>query len=213
MGLSINTGMLADLKIHDPEGASWLATSFDKLNRLLAKHALPAHVEPEAVAPMPYRGACLSFPYAYLHRLRRALAFARQDPAAFGPAPADWDPNTDPLLESELFVFMDAHLICHSDCEGFYVPIDFADPLYAEKQGEVSGGIVGSTQRLLQELISVAPLLGIRLDEDRLSDAEAKLIASDDTEQHPLGIERLVWFALYEAAAHSLAQRTAIVFQ
>lgn len=215
MGLSIGIGMLADLQEHDPEGAAWLAAAFEKLNVLLVKQGLPRHEEPSEFTrqiPDPSRRPCTSFPYGYLHRLRRALAIARQEPSAFSPVPDDWDPSLDPWLEQELFVYMDAHLICHSDCEGFYVPVDFAQPLYGEKAGDVRGGIVGSSQYLLQELIEVAPLLGIRLEAGGLSDAEAEVLTNEDSSSHPYGIERLVWFALYEAASASLAQGVAIVF-
>ncbi len=32
MGLSISTGLLADLKIQDSKGAAWLEQNFEKLN-------------------------------------------------------------------------------------------------------------------------------------------------------------------------------------
>lgn len=211
MGLSISTGMLADLHIHDPEGAEWLAEDFEKLNVLLEQQGLPKHLEPITITKPPSRGQHSSFPYGYLHRLRRALAFANQDPSAFGPIPDGMDAANDPILENELYVMMNSHLICHSDCEGFYLPIDFAEPLIDDLELNFAGAIVGSSQRLQQELIKVAPLLEIQLDSGILSDAEAQKLARHN-QQHPFEIERLVWFALYEATVTSLAQKTAIVF-
>lgn len=214
MGLSIKTGLLADLKVNDPEGASWLATEFERINVLLEKNGLPKHQEPHKIGKQTSRSRCNSFPYGYLHYLRRALAFARQDASAFTPVPDEWEPSDDPILENELFVLMNAHLICHSDCEGYYVPVDFEEPLFSVADDEqISGAILGSSTRLLQELIQVAPLLEIQLDSGQLSDAEAQVLADDVSQRHPFSIERLVWFALYEAARISLAQGTAIVFQ
>ena len=39
----------------------------------------------------------------------------------------------------------DSHLLCHSDCEGFYLPIDFADVIVdAKNQMRIAGGLLGS---------------------------------------------------------------------
>ena len=42
MGLAVEVGMLADLMVHDTEGAEWLRESFAKVNEVLAENNLPA---------------------------------------------------------------------------------------------------------------------------------------------------------------------------
>ncbi|MFL5807079.1 MAG: hypothetical protein ACJ8CR_35785 [Roseiflexaceae bacterium] len=213
MGLAIETGVLAHLLKYDQEGADWLATTLEGLNRVLVKHGLPPHDEPRELPHWQHRGECGSFPYSYLHFLRRAISFSRHDPAGFAPAAAGWEPSlSDPWLDYELTVYMDAHTICHSDSQGFYVPIDFDMPIYGDAQSPVVGGIVGSTNRARMELIAVAPLLGIELDGDELSDAQAAVLAGERDGAHPLWIERLVWFTFFEATTASLRYKTAIVF-
>jgi hypothetical protein len=73
----------------------------------------------------------------------------------------------------------------------------------------------GSSQRLLSELIEVAPALGIKLDRrGELADDEATRISElAEAEQTPYYRELLSWMALYEAARLSIQHRTAIVFQ
>ena len=131
MGLSLTVGELA---WHlgpdgDPEGLEWLRDNLQKLNALLRKNSLPEHREPEAMPEIDRRGALHSFPYSCTHHLRRAVAYARRAPEKFAKIDREQEPSKDPYIDRELSVQMDCHLICHSDCEGFYVPIDFPKPL------------------------------------------------------------------------------------
>ena len=83
--------------------------------------------------------------------------------------------------------------------------------IYADEGLEIEGGgIIGSSQRLLAELIHVAPLLEITLEkDDTLSDAEAK---TSMDESHRYFLERAVWFAAFETAEYSVKHKTLIVF-
>lgn len=212
MGLAISTGMLADLLKNDEEGAEWLEKNLKDLNNLLIKNNLPIHQEPREIINSNYRGYCGSFPYSYLHYLRRALAYARQKPDKFKPAPAKWEPSSDSLIDRELTVYLDSHIICHSDAAGFYVPLDFEYPLYSEKALPITGDIVGSTVRARQELIKVAPLLDIKLDGEQLSDQEAEKLANEKDHTHAYWLERLVWFTFFEVVNESLINKSVIVF-
>lgn len=212
MGLAVSIGVLAGDE-PDPEGVEWHREEFREVNRLLAARGLPMHQEPESLPDIPHRGQLLSFPYSWLHYLRRALAFARQAPDEFCPAPDGWNPSEDERLDDELSIHMDSHLICHSDTEGFYVPIDFPEPLYDDEEGKIpGGGILGSSQHALQEIIQVAPLLGIPLKVGHLSDEVAKSIAHEADESHPYWIERKVWLTMYEAFRRSIEYKCAVVF-
>jgi hypothetical protein len=139
--------------------------------------------------------------------LARAVAYARNAPKQF--TPVDGDPKDDPHLEREFTVDMDSHVICHSDVEGFYVPIDFRHPIFDD---HIWGGWLGSSQRALAELVRTAPLLEIPLRKGKLSDKEAKLIAEEKDRAHPCWRERRVWLKFFEAARHSIDFGTAISF-
>jgi hypothetical protein len=105
---------------------------------------------------------------------------------------------------------MDSHLICHSDTEGFYVPIDFPEPLYDDTD-ELVGGMLGSSQRALEEVLLAAPLLGIDLVDGKPSKVDIDSIQEEDDTQ-PLWIERKVWLAMYEKFRLSIEHGTAVVF-
>lgn len=213
MGLALSVGELA---WHlgpdgDPEGLEWLREELKHLNALLWRRGLPEHHEPEVLPKIDRRGALHSFPYSYTHHLRRAVAYARRAPEKFATIDRQQEPSEDPHIDRELSVWMDSHLICHSDCEGFYVPIDFPEPLYADDDEELTGVILGSSQRLLAELIQAAPLLEITVDvTGTLSDAEAVILRDENS--HRYGLERQVWFAFFEAARASVQYNSVISF-
>jgi hypothetical protein len=212
MGLAVSLGTLACGPDTDPEGIEWLRKDFLQVNRVLAAHGLPRHEEPECLPDFPYRGQLLGFPYSWLHYLRRAVAFARQVPDQFCPVAVNENPADDERIDRELSVMMDSHLICHSDCQGFYVPIDFPEPLYDDQEEGLPGGILGSSQQALQETIQAAHLLGIPVVDGRLSDEAAKTIVEEPDGLHPYWIERKVWLTMFEAFRHSVEYKCAVVF-
>lgn len=212
MGLAISVGQLADLTEHDEEGADWFREQLGEINRVLRANRLPEHVEPEVLPRLDDRSAEGSFGYSWLHYLRRAVAYSRKAPEQFRPVAAGEKPTEDPLVDDELFVDMSSHVICHSDCEGYYVPVDFPEPLYDNSGGKLAGGILGSSRPALMELVGAAELLDIHLAGDALSDDEADRINAEEDGAHPLWIERKCWLTLYEALRLSLEHRTAVVF-
>lgn len=107
---------------------------------------------------------------------------------------------------------MRSHLICHSDTEGFYVPIPFQELVLSDNPEVPGGGIIGSSDTLFRELVSMAPALGIALAGNELADHEAKRLSSEIENENALWIEKTVWFDLFEAARLSLEHDTAIVF-
>lgn len=213
MGLAVEIGMLADLIANDPEGADWTRESLAKVNEVLAENNLPQHNEPEQLPTMHNRAGILSYPYSFLHHLRRVYARATNDPDwTPTPTPEGEDPAEDSVLDKEMDM-MSSHLLCHSDAEGYYLPIDFNDVIIDEKnQDRIPGGLLGSSCRLLEELIRIAPKLGITLDGGQLSDAEADKINKDFESEEGLWIEKIVWISLFEAARLSIEHKTAICF-
>jgi hypothetical protein len=215
MGLSMSVGCLAFSRKEDPEAYELLRESFQAVNRLLLSVGLPAHEEPEKLPRMKNRFKHLGQPYGWLLYLRRAVAHAIRGRTQLKPLGKGKNPEKDPLYHDVLFS-VDSHIVCHSDCEGFYVPVDFLNPLYDDLPDEdprcVEGGILGSSQAVLRELVRVAPLLGISVAGDALSDKDFKQIHDKPEEGTALWIERQVWLEFFEAARLSIRYRTAIVF-
>ncbi|MCP3922486.1 MAG: hypothetical protein GY714_07875 [Desulfobacterales bacterium] len=213
MGLSVEIGMLADLVINDSEGAGWLLDSFKGVNEVLAENALPEHKEPKVLPEFCRRSELNSFPYSFIHHLRRVYARVVNDPDWIPVEVSDGeDPARDPFVEEESMMFS-SHLLCHSDAEGFYLPIDFDEVLIDETDQErIPGGLVGSSYRLLDELKEIAPKLDIKLDGNQLSDDEAKKLNELIGSEENLHIEKLVWFTLFEVTRLSIEFKTAICF-
>jgi hypothetical protein len=209
MGLAISVGHFSDLQENDAEGAAWFRENIEALNGVLQQHQLPAHQESVNVPEFESRAACDSFPYSFLHYLRRVYAHAKRDPAwRAEPLEAGQNPTEDDVLDEEMFMF-ESHLLNHSDAEGYYVPQDFEDTIYDDT---VPGGMIGSSQHLLRELMQTAPALDITLEHGELSDAEAQRINQVGESDEALYRENTVWIALFEAARLSIKYNTLIVF-
>jgi len=224
MGLSISVGILADLRESDPEGAELVRRDFDIINEILRQHGLPKHEEPTSLPMLRDRSGVTGFPYSFLHYLRRFYArwldqreqpFVRRLYAKWIGQPVQMPP---PVVEGEkpahdLVLEKIAsprhHLLWHSDCEGYYVPIEFPRVLESQR---IDGGGLGSSVRLLKELILIAAPLGIVLRDRQLSDADASVIAEEAEKGGPYWIERLAWLTLFEAARLSIEHRAAIHF-
>jgi hypothetical protein len=212
MSLSISVGVLAGGPDADPEAVEADRKAFRQINELLVANELPPHTEPESLPDLVYRGQLISFPYAWIPYLYRAVAYARRAPQSFRPVQAGENPYKDKRVDAELYTFAESHIICHSDTEGYFVPIDFRDLLVDNEPGGLVGRVLGSSQQALRELIKTAPLLGIPLDGDTLSDEAAREIASEADEAHPYWIERKVWFSMFEAFRYSVACKCAVVY-
>jgi hypothetical protein len=205
MGLAIGVGILADLIIHDEEGAEWTRKSIASLNEVLVSQGLLEHCEPEKLPPMTRRSVT-SYPYSFLHYLRRAFACVeRQEPVRTGNM-TDTDFN---LVQDVAIDLMDSHLLSHSDAEGFYLPQAFRDLLCDDR---LPGGFAGSLPQLLKELERVAPAIGIQLENGILPPVEEDKLARIDDDADPFYREKIVWFSLYEAAKLCMVHGTLLVF-
>ncbi|MEU8901345.1 hypothetical protein [Nocardia sp. NPDC048505] len=214
MGLAISVHSYASALTYadDPEYLEYLREDIDTINRVLADNGLPPHTEAETEGPATMRKHAGSFPYSFVHYLRRAYAHAYTHPGQpLTPLAEGRQPTEDPLLEEVMYGF-ESHLICHSDAEGYYVPIDFDQVLVPEDPGiKLAGGLLGSSVALLRELIYLAPHIGIELEDGNLTDAAAAALHRYD-EDHPFQREREIWLALFESARVSVANRTLISF-
>lgn len=213
MGLSISVGILADLLENDPESAERFDEDFAAANRRLTAAGLPPHVEPRALPPLESRARIDGLPYSFIHYLRRTYAHRVTTPDWMAtPLPDGVDPTEDETLEDVAGMF-ESHLLCHSDAEGFYLPVDFEEVIFAEQdETDLPGGMLGSSYRLLEELVLVAPALGIALSNGQLSDEEASRLTAISEGEESLYREIESWLLLYESARLSIAHKTAIVF-
>jgi hypothetical protein len=207
MGLAVEVGIFADVLENDPDAADQFRESFERVNAALADAGLPQHHEPETPPMMRSRCSCGSYPYTFLHHLRCVYAHFEGDPNWRPRAGERMDPD-DPILERS-YARTRSHLIQHSDCEGYYVPFDFDDIVRDER---VPGGMLGSSYRLRDELVAVAPVLGIRLQDGELSDEEAARVDAVGESDSAMSKENLVWLSLFEAARLSIEHRAAICF-
>lgn len=203
MGLAVCVGLLADLLEHDSEGAEWLRQGIAGLNTALAENGLPSHREPEQLELPSFRG-CHSFPYSFLHYLRRAYAYSVEGL----PAPTGELTDEQDALVTDVSTLFESHLLCHSDAEGYYVPQDFAEPIFHDS---VPGGMLGSSVALLRELRAVAPAIEIELHETGLPGTTLDALA-DVGQEARYYQEWIVWLALWEAAQASADQGTLLVF-
>lgn len=220
MGLAVAThvfaGALGDGNDpeNDPEYLDHLRDQLRAINDLLAGEGLPPHHEATTRGPATARDQLGGVPYSFVHYLRRAYARAHENPdepltpVAEGEHPAD-----DPAVEHLAYMF-ESHLLCHSDCDGYYVPVDFDEVLFPDDELGLPGGMIGSSQALVRELVYTAPYLGIRLVDGELTDAEIGRIYEEhgDDDEHPLYRERETWLLFYEAARISVANSTIITF-
>jgi hypothetical protein len=184
---------------------------FRNVNLILEENHLPMHHEPESLPPLQNRCSLNSFPYSFLHYLRRAHAYRIHDPAWLArPLAAQEDPALDSVLVGELLSGT-SHLICHSDAEGFYVPVPFGRVIFDTVE-RLPGGMLGSSQTLIKELKQATPAIGVHLDRDTLHDDEIARIHSALENERGLWKEQAVWLSLFEAARLSIQHRAAISF-
>jgi hypothetical protein len=213
MGLAIGVGMVAELGRRDPAAADRMRQDLEAINERLKSAGLPTHQEPSDFdEPLKSRASISSFPYSWLHYLRRFAAHVMRAPR-WVPYPIEpgEDPADDPVLR-QMYRGLSSHLLCHSDSEGYYLPVDF-HALILDPEQKLRGSVVGSSYRLREELLGLTEPLEIPVGGGGdLSDEAARSLAAQRPSGAPFAVERLVWLALFEAARLSIEHRTAIVF-
>lgn len=229
MGLSLEVGILVDLRENDEEGFDYFRNQFEALNSHLNQANIAAHVEPDDCEVW----SCEMFGYSGLHYLRRLAAYL--DATEHLPPPGDDGASKDPRLEqyfqhvmgkipsfaARLFQKQHTfsrsfdHLIVHSDAEGFYLPIEFTDVQYPDEKLEIAGGMIGSAPRLLSECKRIAGVLEIPSDLDETSkalwDAADSQGEGDQTWQR-YGIESYSCVCLMRGCMKSIESKAALVF-
>jgi hypothetical protein len=239
MGLGITVGILADLLEHDEEGAEWISEQLYDVNKLLQKEGLQQHVEPTNCEVWSVDG----YGYSGLHALREVAGFFWKGiPISKTNMLTGNDrTNSDILFDAAIPQLMGEksggffarilgkktlnanlpflHLVCHSDAEGFYVPVDFPVPITPKVIRDETASIwpLGSVQQLNQELDVLIHTLeipiGMNSQSDELFDAiESKERSKNDSLWHAQPIASYSALILKEACVASLKTGAAISF-
>jgi len=228
MGLSLEVGILSDLKEADAEGFAHFAESFARLGSFLRQLGLPPHCEPDD--SKVWSGDM--YGYSGLHYLRRLAAHVEYENRL--PQPGNDDSSKDVLLARYYDDYCARqgfvgkllgrkprrpkgfnHLVMHSDAEGYYLPIDFADVLFPPDELRIPGGMVGSTHRLQNECLKLKEILRIpeRLTQECDELCEAMEHQGEGEELWSrYGIECFSCVQLLAACEASLQSGAAIVF-
>lgn len=214
MGLSVEVNFLGYLiNEEDTTAVNWFREELKMINRALEHSSLPFHIEPEEYLNLSYRTPITSFPYHFVQHFHRAVAYARNGVTKYYSVPDDAnDLIRNEFMDIEVLEKMDSHLICHSDCEGYYVPIEFNEIIFDDNNFPITGGMLCSSQKGLEELILTAPLIGIKLNDNCQPEDHEFVRLKDDDETSEFWRERIVWLTFYEAFKHSIQANTAVVF-
>lgn len=219
MGLALQVGILAELQELDQEGFDYFREQFALINQVLKANGLPEHQEPVDVeADQSF--SCDMFGYSGLHYLRRIAAHLANEREL--PPPGDDKVADDPVLqkhyslvETETPHIPFQHLIYHSDAEGFYLPIYFKDVIFPDAAFEIAGGMIGSSQALLEECTKLAESLQLPTDlvlESNIVWEAADSQGEGNSRWERYGIESYTCLALIKACNASIKSGAAIVF-
>ncbi len=221
MGLTIAVGIL-DMLDDDEEMAESYVAEFDAISELLIGQGYGKFEERSLSGDIPDTSyECDLIGYSALHKLRRIAAHLAESGEV--PPPMS-DATDDPLLKryyanngksSEPTKPGYQHIIWHSDAEGYYVPVDFADVIAGPEALQITGTMIGSSQRLLDECERLATALGIpptlTADDPDVWEAVDNWSA-DATGWRRYAVETHTCCALREASRASIATGCAIVF-
>jgi hypothetical protein len=208
MGLSISVGLLAGLT--DAEGLDYHRRAFACLGQALGTEGIRWH-EPDPPSAQTFFGG---FPHAYLTQLRRILVLDNLgEPVTPAVAVSRNQYDRDCAKIDDEAAMLVSHLLCHADDAGYYVPVDFDDPLFLPDETNVEGeGMVGSSQRLLAELAGIAASLGISIDDEGVPATAESGPADELSHDRPFATERVAWYQLYRACGASIGGGHAVVF-
>ena len=213
MGLTVVVGVLAGV---EGEDAGHVRTQLAVAGELLDRTGAGQWAEPELDERDILAGDMWG--YSGLHTVRRVAVHLGLTGTVPDPLEVAHRAAGDPLLMQAYAEFPGEpagpfdHLIHHSDCEGYYMPVDFGQVIADER---LAGGYLGSSVRLLAETRRIASALGLPEDLDPDSEqvfgaCDAGTQASEGWQRY--GIESYGCLRLIQAAKHSIATGAAIAF-
>jgi len=153
--------------------------------------------------------------YNLIHHLRRYALHIEVN----GKPPLDCseDPCKDELLlkiyDDELKTSF-PHLIDHSDCDGYYIPVEFPKPIWIKPseidiEEEVDNPLIsiGSTINLLKELETINKYLQVNIDDLENLENYSERITGDNNE-----FVKWCWGVLYQMSTNSIKFSQPIIF-
>jgi hypothetical protein len=184
---------------------------FETINRLLVKERL----DPLDLNVVPNRSSTprfsASFPTSAFYELYQFYACIAAELGFTLP----YTPEQEQTLASEVedsATSLTNHLICHSDRDGYYLPRDF-DELIFDSSKQVAGEFLGSSPRLLKQLVYLAPHLQIQLENAQLTDGEVERVKTLlRVPENVFATLQMVWLALFECARVSIETDAWVVF-
>lgn len=231
MGLALETGILSDLKTNDFEGYEYYKSQFEIIYKVLAENGIQFNYkEPEDIKDDLIWSSQM-YGYGGLHYLRRLSAHIWDNQSSISPGVENSDEDEilgsyfENLYTEGPFIYSPVskgwfskkrktfdHLLIHSDAEGFYIPVDFDKVILDEN---ISGGFLGSTFRLKEELERLAEWLELDLSIDANSEEVFLLPEShnkSNTKWKKFAIESHSCINLYKACNESIKNKCAITF-
>lgn len=213
MGLNMIVGVPGNAR---DDCAGMVRADFVAIGELLERAGAGRWTEPDPVGVQVTEFEMWG--YSGLHAVRRLAVHLAASGCLPEPLGEDRRASDDPLLRKVYEALPSDppepfdHLIHHSDCEGYYVPVDFAHVIVSQK---TPGRHLGSSVRLLAEVRRLALALG--LPEDLDPDSEEVVDAADSEEPaaegwQRYGVESYGCLQLLRAAKLSIATGAAIVF-
>jgi hypothetical protein len=208
MGLEVSVGA-GGVAPGDGEALAHYQGQLDRLGDALAERGI-AWREPVGVPVPAMRAHVGGFPCSCLAYLRRAVALQGYAETVPPVGAAGITAQDERRIRDETSM-LSSHLLCHADNAGYFVPVDFPEPLFLAE--DIAGnGMIGSSHGLMDELRGLAPVLGITLTRGgELTDEEAaRIFALPDGAD--FAVETMVWLTLFEACRVSIAGGHAVIF-
>ncbi len=213
MGLDIVVGNVLYYEDNpgDSDAQEYQQQQYELINEVLRKAGLPAYHEPTQPQGA-VDGDIRIGRYSCLHYLRRIAAHLWAGEGLVSPC-LDGRAAQDPILKryhaavSETPSLRFAHLINHSDCGGYYLPILFDPPLEPgfELVENIGNQVIGSSFMLMDECEYLADFLELPLDLDPETVREVSLSKEKgESVWERYGVEAFVCSALYTAAKVSV---------
>lgn len=231
--VNVNVNIVGEYSGISEDAAQEYLERMDDINCVLCSAGLEAIAEPDYViewsAADEERKFKQKLPVSYVKNLTRACGQVRlaatkgTDMTSFVLTPRDKEngssikPDEELKAMKEMEALQTSHVVTHSESQGVYIPLEMKMPLQCEKTHphlKILGGTVGSSYALLDELIEVAPYLGIHLSEDGSLPASeaARLFDISEKAEGDFGQEMTAWLSLHEAAELSIVYGTSVVF-
>jgi hypothetical protein len=252
MGLGMSVGVLGgafgQIDGETDDWAQFFRADIQRINRHLRRAGLPEHQEPQSLPAEALASYDDMYGYSGIHILRRFAAHLR---AGRVPAPLRdrEEPTRDrllmayhhrkvasPLGNSGLFLLKSPptvgphfdHLVFHSDCDGYYLPLPLEQVLcYPQSADAVSvdGGLLdaakggmtylGSSTALQRECELIAQALQLPLALDPESAEVENAVEDEDpraTGWRRFAKEAFICLRLYHACQRSIHYGPAVVF-